>query len=100
MKRGIRYDADFKKKVADFVKSKGRGGLTAAVKEFKVSALTISRWVKSDGKSVKLGRPGRKPGAAKAGKVGISKGSQKAIQKALAQMSKSIDNLAKAFQKI
>ncbi len=100
MKRGIRYDADYKRKVVDFVKAKGRGGLTSAVKEFKVSALTISRWIKNDGKIIKRGRPGRKPGSGRIAAAGISKGSKVAIQKALKQMAKGIENLSKAFSRL
>lgn len=48
--KGKRYTEAEKKKVLNFVeqvnKTKGRGGITAAVKEFKITALTISNWMK------------------------------------------------------
>ena len=45
-----RYTDQVKKKIIGFVEahnvSKGRGGLTAAAKKFKVSQLSIANWIK------------------------------------------------------
>jgi hypothetical protein len=51
--KGVRYSEDQKKAVIDFVNQvnaeRGRGGVTAAVKKFGVTALTISNWIKKIG---------------------------------------------------
>ncbi len=49
--KAIRYPEAKKKAVCNFVrttnKKKGTGGIAAAVRKYKVSALTITRWLKS-----------------------------------------------------
>ena len=49
--KGKRYTPQQKARVLDFVAktnaAKGRGGITAASKKFKVTPLTISNWIKS-----------------------------------------------------
>ena len=49
--KAIRYPAAKKTAVCNFVKAtnkkKGTGGIAAAVRKYKVSALTITRWIKS-----------------------------------------------------
>lgn len=49
--------------------SKGRGGLTAAAKQYSVSPLSISNWMKKGGvaRSARKGKPGPKAGAARKG---------------------------------
>ena len=46
--KAIRYTAAKKKQVLAYVKEvnkkKGKGGIAAAVRRFKVSAITINRW--------------------------------------------------------
>ena len=57
--KGKRYTPAERKKVISFVESvnakKGRGGVTAAVKKFGVTALTISTWIKKEGEAAKKG---------------------------------------------
>ena len=50
---GIRYSDALKQQVVDFVNkhntTKGRGGLSAAAAKFKITPLTISKWLKGAG---------------------------------------------------
>ena len=63
-KRGVRYSDSKKAKIVKFVQdynqANGRGGQAAAVKKYGVSALTISKWSKKDGKG-----PQKAPAASK-----------------------------------
>lgn len=57
--RGVRYTADIKQEVIDFVAEynakNGRGGQSAAARKFNITILTVSSWLKGNGKpSVKL----------------------------------------------
>ena len=58
----VRYDQKTKDEVVAFIqefnKKNGRGGQSAAVKKYKVTALTISKWLKKAG--VKTGGKKRK----------------------------------------
>lgn len=87
-KTGVRYPADFKKQVVDFVKShnesKGRGGQNQAAKKFKLSVLTVSAWLKAAG----VKNPPRKPMAKKAGslKKAAGKPAKKAGRGALSEL--------------
>ena len=47
--KGKRYSEEQKAEILAWVDSQGRGGQTAAVKKFGVSALTISSWRKAGG---------------------------------------------------
>ena len=51
--KGKRYSDAEKKKIIAFVEKvnaeKGRGGVTAAAKKYKVSPLSISNWIKGTG---------------------------------------------------
>jgi transposase-like protein len=53
-KKGIRYTDQEKAEIVQFVRDhdrkKGRGGQSAAVKKFGVSAMSISNWSKKAGK--------------------------------------------------
>ena len=53
-KKGVRYSDSKKAEVVQFVQdynqANGRGGQSAAVKKYGVSALTVSKWSKKDGK--------------------------------------------------
>ena len=44
-----RYTDAQKKEILDFIEAKGRGGQTAAVKKYKVTAATIGSWKKKAG---------------------------------------------------
>jgi transposase-like protein len=63
-KKGVRYSDSKKAEVVQFVQghnqANGRGGQAAAVKKYGVSALTISKWSKKDGKG-----PQKAPAASK-----------------------------------
>jgi transposase-like protein len=47
--KGKRYTDEQKAEILAFVEAQGRGGQTAAVKKFGVTALTISTWRKKAG---------------------------------------------------
>jgi len=53
--KGKRYSASEKRAVLDYVESvnleRGRGGITAASKQFGVSPLTISNWMHAEGRT-------------------------------------------------
>ena len=53
-KKGVRYTAEQKQEVVDFVTAynanNGRGGQSQAAKKFSLSVLTVSSWLKSAGK--------------------------------------------------
>lgn len=65
--QGKRYTDAQKKEVVDYVlavnTSKGRGGLSAATKKFRISPLTISSWLKKAGvqttKAAKAAKPAK-----------------------------------------
>ncbi len=44
-----RYSEKEKQEILNFITSQGRGGQSAAVKQFKVTAATISSWKKKNG---------------------------------------------------
>ena len=73
--KGKRYNPEERKEILDFIasynKKNKRGGLKTASKKYKVSAVSISRWMKSSDKpDKKKGRkPGRKPGRKAAARV-------------------------------
>ena len=50
-KKGMRYSADYKQEVVDFVDAynaaNGRGGQSQAAKKYSLSVLTVSSWLKS-----------------------------------------------------
>lgn len=52
-KRGVRYSAEFKQEVVDFVSdfnaSNGRGGQSRAAGKFGLSVLTVATWLKNSG---------------------------------------------------
>lgn len=58
-KKAKRYSEAEKKEILDFIESQGRGGQTAAVKKFKVTAATINSWRKTGSQSVGNGRSTR-----------------------------------------
>jgi len=78
--QGKRYSDEQKKQVVDFVvdvnTNKGRGGLSAATKKFRISPLTISSWIKKSGvkmpklaKTAKTAKPAKAAKAAKPAKA-------------------------------
>ena len=94
----VRYPQEFKKEVVDFVEAynaaNGRGGQNQAAKNFKISVLTVSAWLKAAG-SKKPSRTKTSKKAAKAPKV-----SKKAIKSAgndLAAFKSALLDLIKQF---
>ena len=104
--KGKRYSPEEKQKIVDFVVShnaeKGRGGATAASKQFGVSQLTVGAWLKSSAAE-------SSPAKAKATRAG-SNGSAGTRGKVLAELSKldgviaekrkELDALEARFQKL
>lgn len=80
-KMGVRYPAEKKQEVVDFVTSynaaNGRGGQNQAVKKFGLSVITVAAWLKASGyKAAKSTKPVVKK-AAKAPKKSAKKVSKK-----------------------
>jgi transposase-like protein len=103
--KGKRYTADEKQAVVDFVNNhnaeKGRGGVTAAVKKFGATALTIASWVKAGpgaGKAVK-GR-GASSAASANGKRGNVLAELSKLDGIIAVKRKELDALEARFQKL
>lgn len=100
--KGKRYSDQEKQQIVDFVNShneaNGRGGVTAAVKKFGTSALTISAWVKSGGADrVGNGRKGAKTAAG--GRSGVLAELAK-LDGVIAAKRKELDALEARFQKL
>jgi hypothetical protein len=74
-KKGIRYTAELKQEVVDFVvaynSANGRGGQSQAAKNFNLSVITVSTWLKKGGAKAKVSKVAAKKGsvAAPAGLV-------------------------------
>jgi transposase-like protein len=77
-KKGVRYSAEQKQEVVDFVSSynaaNGRGGQSQAAKKFNLSVLTVSAWLKAAGtkkapKAAKAAKPAKAAKAAKPAKA-------------------------------
>lgn len=68
--RGTRYSPEEKQQIVDFVNNynaeNGRGGQSAAVKKFNLSAITVSAWLKKAGVRSTGGRPAKQVRAAAA----------------------------------
>ncbi len=88
--QGTRYTEEEKKAVLEFVAQvnakKGRGGMTAAAKKFKVTPLTVSNWIAKFGGGAPTGAP---KAAAK-----VAKAANKAAEKALAKLARAEKILA------
>lgn len=103
--KGKRYTPEEKQKVVDFVQEanseKGRGGVTAAVKKFGISALTISSWIKSSGGAAAPAK-GRKAGNADAGSSSRGKLLDKlgSLDREIAKRRKELSDLESTFQKL
>jgi transposase-like protein len=101
--KGKRYTAEEKQSVVDFVNShneaNGRGGVTAAVKKFGTSALTIATWVKgSGGSSAGNGRKGGN-GTPASNRGGVLAELSK-LDRVIAAKRKELDALEARFQKL
>lgn len=84
--KGVRYSTAQKKAIIDFVNKvnaeRGRGGITAAVKKFGVTALTISNWIKKEGAT-----PTKVPAVTKSGS------SSEAVLKSMLTLQQEITGL-------
>jgi transposase-like protein len=100
--KGKRYTTEEKQSVVDFVNShneaNGRGGVTAAVKKFGTSALTISSWVKSSG-GASVGNARKKAKSAADGRSGVLAELSK-LDGVIAAKRKELDALEARFQKL
>lgn len=83
--QGTRYTEEQKKAVLDYVAQvnakKGRGGMTAAARKFKITPLTVSNWIAKLGGSAATGAPKANAKEAKA--------AAKAAVKALAKLARA-----------
>lgn len=101
--KGKRYSAEEKQQITDFVnttnEAKGRGGVTAAVKKFGVSALTISTWLKGGavGSSNKAGEAVTKRSDSQRAKF-LSQ--LAAVDREIAVKRKELDALEAKFQSL
>lgn len=80
-KRAVRYSPERQAEILQFVHDynakNGRAGQSSAVKKYGVSALTISKWLKSSGKPATKeahGRPGRPAATTAAKSVRVAQG--------------------------
>jgi transposase-like protein len=103
--KGKRYTADEKQAVVDFVNNhnaeNGRGGVTAAVKKFGATALTIASWVKAGsgaGKASK-GRGASSASAASSKRGNVLKELSK-LDGIIAMKRRELDALEARFQKL
>jgi transposase-like protein len=102
--KGKRYTAEEKRQVVDFVNqynaANGRGGVTAAVKKFGASALTISVWVKAAPSSGKAGKSPAKAGASSTGNRGKILGELSKLDQVIAAKRKELSALEVKFEKL
>lgn len=100
-RKGKRYTPEEKQRIVDFVNAtntaKGRGGATAAVKKFGVSALTIGSWIKATaaGATTKAGSGVRKQSAGQRSKL-IEKLSQ--LDREIGTRRKELEALEAKFR--
>jgi hypothetical protein len=103
--KGKRYTADEKQAVVDFVNNHnaehGRGGVTAAVKKFGASQLSIAAWVKAvpAGGKAQKGR-GAGSGELSTGKRGSVLAELAKLDQLIAGKRKELDALEARFQKL
>lgn len=98
-----RYTTEEKQEILDFISSQGRGGQSAAVKKYGVTAATISNWKKKlkGGAPTKAAKPAkatRKAGVGKTGRKAASNGTDS--EKALATLNKVHGELAAARSRV
>ncbi len=94
--KGKRYTDEQKAEILAFVEAQGRGGQTAAVKKFGVTALTISTWRKKAGVSA------ASPKAPKASKVvkGDSWSQMVALKKEIDSLETELASKKSKFSKL
>jgi transposase-like protein len=89
---GKRYTEAERKRILDFIAKRGRGGISAATREFGVSYIALRRWMQN-GPAGKLGKAGK----ASAGKIKAGLDGRKArrIRTALATVKALRGDLGK-----
>lgn len=99
--KGKRYTAQEKQSVIDFVNThnaeNGRGGVTAAVKKFGASALTISSWIKA---APTTGKSSTKAGVTSGGGRGKVLGELSKLDQEIAAKRKELNALEAKFEKL
>lgn len=91
---GKRYTDDQKREILTFVKSRGRGGISAAGQKYGVSYIALRRWMNGE-------TGGRKPGRVAAkGLDGRKLKSVKAAMAALKSFKKQITVLQKTLKQL
>ena len=105
--KGKRYTADEKQVVVDFVNNynaaNGRGGVTAAVKKFGASPLSIGSWVNSGpapAKAPKANGKGTASTASANGKRGNVLGELSKLDQVISVKRKELEVLESRFQKL
>ena len=101
--KGKRYTAEEKQAVVDFVnnhnETNGRGGVTAAVKKFGASQLSIAAWVKAGPASGKPTKSGRAASVV-TGKRSSVLAELSKLDGVIAAKRKELDALEARFQKL
>jgi transposase-like protein len=96
-KKGVRYSAEQKQEVVDFVSSynaaNGRGGQSQAAKKFNLSVLTVSAWLKAAGtkkapKAAKAVKPAKAAKPVKAAKAAKGMSELEALKAAIRALVK------------
>ena len=92
---GKRYSKSQKKIILNFVKSRGRGGISAACKKFGVSYVALKRWMNGNGVEKKLGRPAKVKSldGRKLKSVHAAMSALKALKKQLGAVQKTLKKL-------
>ena len=103
LSKGKRYTAEEKQAVVEFVNNhnaaNGRGGVTAAVKKFGASQLSIAAWVKAGPASGKPAKSGR-GGSILSGKRSSVLAELSKLDWVIAAKRKELDVLEARFQKL
>jgi transposase-like protein len=101
--KGKRYTAEEKQAVVDFVNNhnatNGRGGVTAAVKKFGASQLSIAAWVKAGPASSKSAKSGRAASVVTGRRSSVLAELAK-LDGVIAGKRKELDGLEARFQKL
>jgi transposase-like protein len=101
--KGKRYIAEEKQQVVEFVNNhnaaNGRGGVTAAVKKFGASQLSIAAWVKAGTASGKPAKSGR-AGSILSGKRSSVLAELSKLDGVIAAKRKELNALEARFQKL
>jgi transposase-like protein len=103
-----RYSPESKAEILEFVRdhdaANRRGGKSAAVRKYGVTALTLSNWLKAskmDGKRVKAGGKAKAPGSTKRGRTaGSGTGSIEATLNRMLEIRNQVAALMSEFESL